>query len=320
MNNEVFAKISNKIMSVHNGEFNEKGVKVFNTKNSYLDIVKDDKIIKVVYEFIIGTNLKGLYTNSLDNLIINCGYAVNKKSQKSFKDLLILMNNNNIVNILNEDFKPKDVLIIDTDNLYNDTLEGFTIIEQKELDIINSLGNNSKEINTLLKGYFFIKSMCYKREDNTYEGLQLDLSKAQYIVMDYKYINKFTGITDISKCIKTLKDGNLINYANFKEAPINNPTAKIDGKNVYVVRALECNWDKDLMNEELKVGLNQYKNKRIKESYIISTEFKNNDKVANGHLGKEKQMKKKYNEDVTIEEKPKMLITNMDNLLKELFN
>lgn len=292
MNKEVYAKIPNKIMSVNTQIKNEKGNNIHTNEGSYLYTIKDDKIVKVVYELVVGTNFRGLYTNSLDNLINDCGYAVNKKSQKSFKKLLLSMHKNKIINILNEDFKPKDVLMIDTDNLYNDTLEGYTVIEQKEIDIINSIAEDNRENNTLLKGYFFIKSMCHKREDNTEKGLHFE-TKAQAVVMDEKYITTFTNITDVTKCIKILKEHELINYRNFKEAPSSNPRAKIDGKNVYVVRALEYNWDINLMNEELEVKFNQYKNERSNEGYIISDKFKNNDKSKNGKNGKKTQMKNK---------------------------
>ena len=292
MNKEVFAKIPNKVMSVNTQIKNERGNNIHTNKGSYLDTIKDDKIIKVVYELVVGTNFRGLYTNSLDNLIVDCGYAVNKKSQKAFKTLLLSMHENKIINILNEDFKPKDVLMIDTDNLYNDTLEGYTVIEQKEIDIINSISKDNRENNTLLKGYFFIKSMCHKREDNTEKGLHFE-TKAQAVVMDEKYITTFTSISDVSKCIKILKEHELINYRNFKEAPSSNPKGKIDGKNIYVVRALEDKWDIDLMNKELEVKFNQYKNERSNEGYIISDKFKNNDKSKNGKEGKKTQMKNK---------------------------
>ena len=292
MNKEAFAKIPNKIMSVNTQIKNERGNNIYTNEGSYLDILKDNRIIKVVYELMVGTNFKGLYTNSLDNLISDCGYKADKDSRKSFKELLLSMHKNNIINILNEEFKPKDVLLIDTDNLYNDTLDGYTGIEQKEIDIINSIAKDNRENNTLLKGYFFIKSMCHKRDDKTEKGLRFE-AKAQAIVMDEKYITTFTGITDVTKCIKILKQHELINYINFKEAPVNNPKAKIDGKNIYVVRALEDKWDIDLMNKELEFKFNQYRDERIKEGYIISNEFNNNNKSKNGKEGKKVQMMNK---------------------------
>ena len=292
MNKEAFAKIPNKIMSVNTQIKNERGNNIYTNEGSYLDILKDNRIIKVVYELMVGTNFKGLYTNSLDNLISDCGYKADKDSRKLFKELLLSMHKNNIINILNEEFKPKDVLLIDTDNLYNDTLDGYTGIEQKEIDIINSIAKDNRENNTLLKGYFFIKSMCHKRDDKTEKGLRFE-AKAQAIVMDEKYITTFTGITDVTKCIKILKQHELINYINFKEAPVNNPKAKIDGKNIYVVRALEDKWDIDLMNKELEFKFNQYRDERIKEGYIISNEFNNNNKSKNGKEGKKVQMMNK---------------------------
>ena len=107
------------------------------------------------------------------------------------------------------------------------------------------------------------------------------------------YISKFTGIGNVYNCITMLKEYNLINYDNFLEAPINNKTAKRDSKNTYVVRALEKDWDTNLMNEELKYSIKQYKKIREGEGYVVSNKYIDNDKAENGRKGRLKQLENK---------------------------
>ena len=99
-----------------------------------------------------------------------------------------------------------------------------------ELDIINNITKDSRQRNTLLKCYLFIKLMCHKREDHTSKGLTYE-TKPQTITMDYKYICKFTGVTDVTKAIKTLQDNKLIIYSNFLINEIGHPENKKDAKN-----------------------------------------------------------------------------------------
>ncbi|EES49609.1 hypothetical protein NE172_04850 [Clostridium botulinum] len=304
MNKNVYAKIPNIIMGVNTHIENENGNNIYTNEGSILDIVKDDKVIKVVYELIVGTNFRGLCVISLEDLIINCGYPVNKDNKISFTKLLIAMSENEFISLDKIDFKPKDILHIETDKLTEGCIEGYTVLEEKELDIINKKFSDNRERNTNLKGYLFIKQMVHKRKDNTNSGLTYEL-ETQSKVMDYKYIAKFTGIKDITKCIKSLKELEMINYDNFIEYPIGEPQKKMDSKNIYVVRALEDNWDVELMNEELKIALKQYKNERKNKGFVVATEYKNNNKKINGLKG-QIQKQKNENKDTTIlEEKLK---------------
>ena len=296
MNKEVFAKIPNAMFSIKTVEEHSENVK-YENKGSILKLVKDDKVIKVIYELIVGTNFRNICNTSINDLISLCGYKVNDKNIKSFKELLYKMDSKNIIHINNEFYRGNDLISIDTENLLNMSEDGYTILEQKELDIINNITKDSRQRNTLLKCYLFIKLMCHKREDNTSKGLTYE-TKPQTITMDYKYICKFTGVTDVTKAIKTLQDNKLIIYSNFLINKIGCPENKQDAKNTYAVYSLEENWDEELTKEELKVGINQYKNKLIEQGFIISLKYLNNDKSANGYLGKQKQIenrKKKGN-------------------------
>ena len=287
MNKEVFAKIPNAMFSIKTVEEHSENVK-YENKGSIMQLVKDDKVIKVMYELIVGTNFRNICNTSINDLISLCGYKVNDKNIKSFKELLYKMDSKNIIHINNEFYRGNDLISIDTENLLNMSDDGYTVLEQTELDIINNITKDSRQRNTLLKCYLFIKLMCHKREDNTSKGLTYE-TKPQTITMDYKYICKFTGVTDVTKAIKTLQDNKLIIYSNFLINEIGHPENKQDAKNTYAVYSLEENWDEELTKEELKVGMNQYKDRLIEKRLSISVKYLNNDKSANGYQGKQKQ-------------------------------
>ena len=296
MNKEVFAKIPNKLFSIKTIDENTENIN-YDNKGSILKLVKDDKVIKLIYELIVGTNFRNICNTSINDLIKLCGYKVNDKNIKSFKELLYKMDSKNIIHINNEFYRGNDLISIDTENLFNMSEDGYTILEQKELDIIDNITKDSRQRNTLLKCYLFIKLMCHKREDNTSKGLAYT-TEPQTITMDYKYICKFTGVTDITKAIKTLQDNKLIIYSNFLIHKTGQAENKQDAKNTYAVYALEENWDEELTKEELKVGINQYKEKLKEQGFIISLKYLNNDKSANGYLGKQKQIENRNKKEI----------------------
>ena len=313
MNKNVFAKIPNNIMGVNTHIENKNGNNTYTNEGSILDIIKDDKVIKVIYELIVGTNYRGLCVTSLNDIITNCGYPINKVNHSAFKELLIKLNDSEIINIKEDKFTPKDILHIDTDKLKRES--DYTVIEQNEIDYINEKFSDNRERNTNLKGYLFIKQMVHKRKDGSEQELHFDVD-TQSRAMDYKYIAKFTGIKDITKCIKSLKEIEMINYDNFIEYPAGEPQKKMDSKNIYVVRALEENYDIGLMNEELKLALNQYKKKRQEEGFVVAKDYKNNNKSANGTKGKIISEKNKGKDTTKLENKLNEMQENINKKTK----
>lgn len=274
MNNKVFCKISRNVFSVKSGD-------AFISEGSILNMT-DGRIIRIIYELMVGSDYRGLYKNSLNGLIRDCDCPVNNRNKEEYKNLINKLNDIGSIEI--KEFSNNRV-VIDTDELYNNAVRyGYVILEQKEIDKINSISSNNKMRNNLLKCYLFIKLMCNKREDNSENGLCYNL-ETQSITMDYDYISIFSGVSNVYNCITKLKENNLINYENFLEAPNNNKMAKRDSKNTYVVRALEKDWNIELMNLELKYAINQYKDRRRKDGYIIYNKYLNNDKSENGRKG-----------------------------------
>ena len=107
MNKEVFAKIPNKLFSIKTIDENTENIN-YDNKGSILKLVKDDKVIKVIYELIVGTNFRNICNTSINDLISLCGYKVNDKNIKSFKELLYKMDSKNIIHINNEFYRGND--------------------------------------------------------------------------------------------------------------------------------------------------------------------------------------------------------------------
>ena len=108
-NEQLFAKIPNNIISIKNEEgFTEEG--------SLLKIIKDDKIIRVLYELYIGSDFRNICVTSIGRLITLCGYKSDKDTVKSFKSLLNALNDNEVIKIENEIGKINEAIIINVEN------------------------------------------------------------------------------------------------------------------------------------------------------------------------------------------------------------
>ena len=261
---KIFAKIPNSIFSRQIKD--SEGNIAYTNENSYFDLIQDDKIIKVIYNIIIGTNFLGVCNTSINELILLCDYKQTDKNIKSFKELIAKMHEKNIIKIKNKFDKANDLIKIDTSIIFNDCNNGYTVLEPKELSIIDNISSNSRERNTLLKCYLFIKMMVYKRNDNTLKGLYYNC-ESQTVSMDYNYICKFTKIADITKCINKLQEAKLIMFDNFLVYKSNNIEYKRDSKDIYGAYQLEAAWNEDLVKEDLRIGLNQLKNVYKQKGY-----------------------------------------------------
>lgn len=313
---EAYAIIPNRILSVRDEENN------FTSTGSYFDLTKDDKIIRVIYELLIGRNLRNVCKTTLEDLIISCGYKSNKESQAIFKLLLRSMNNNKIIELSNDNMKPKELVYIDVQNIVDKSKSEFTILTSKELDMIDCCSKDNREKMTLLKTYFFIKIMCHKREDKTMKGLMsLDFGEsAQYCAISYDYITKFTKVTDVNKAIAKLAENGLIDYNNYLIYKTKKDKKK-DSTNIYVVAELE-GFDEELIAEELKVGMKQYKYALKEKGFTICREnsYKNNDKKLNGKKGKIVSMRNAGKDTTKLEKEIKIAENKVEEETKTVIH
>ena len=294
-NERLFTKIPNNIISIKNEEgFTEEG--------SLLKIIKDDKIIRVLYELYMGSDFRNICVTSIGRLITLCGYKSDKDTVKSFKSLLNALNDNEVIKIENEIGKINEAIIINVEKL-REIEEQYTIITEEEMNSITSIGKNNREINTLLKEYFFIKMMSHKREDGTLIELHYDSDdfEPQTAMCGNDYITKFTGISNVKKVNDKLIEGGLLLVGNIgKKYSKPNKSDINESCNIYAIVSLSEN-----PQEELKAGMRKYKKSLNKKGFSITTkDYKNNNRAINGLKGS--LVKKENKGTITKEEQKKL--------------
>ena len=294
-NERLFAKIPNNIISIKKEEdFTEEG--------SLLKIIKDDKIIRVLYELYIGSDFRNICVTSIGRLITLCGYKSDKDTVKSFKSLLNALNDNEVIKIENEIGKINEAIIINVEKL-REIEEQYTIITEEEMNTITSIGKNNREINTLLKEYFFIKMISHKREDEKLIELHYDSDdfEPQTAMCGNDYITKFTGISNVKKVNDKLIEGGLLLVGNIgKKYSKPNKSDINESCNIYAVVSISEN-----PQEELKAGMRKYKKSLNKKGFSITTKnYKNNNRTINGLKGS--LVKKENKGTITKEEQKKL--------------
>lgn len=293
-----YSKIMNKLFYT-----NEEG------KESILKIVNDNKVVLVMHYLYLLTNRCGEVTVSLDFLIEECGYKVDKDSRKSFKYILISLKELGYIKF-NEINKSNDVIKIDTNKLNVDS--EFFIVEDEELELIKSIAEDKKEYLNLLKVYYYLKARIHKKKKDSVSD-----SESQSTFNPYEDIANRTLISErnIKKYIDKLQNINLIKYDNLGyKYKVNNKEFKTECANVYVLTKVSI--DEETLNYDLKEGLKAQSLYYEEKGYIITKNgYKNNDKKINGKYGS--LIKKEKNNTLTEQEEKEL---NKIRLVKELEN
>ena len=169
---------------------------------------------------------------------------------------------------------------INTENL--NVNDEFFVVEEDELKIISDASDDIREVNNIIKVYFYLKARCYKRgTELCYAGGQ-----AETTYCSYENISKHTLISEgnIKKYIDILKEINLIDYDNLgKKYKEDNPKLLTDCANIYALIKIS---GKEFIKDELREGMKQqkydYEDKGFK---ITKKDYKNNNRKINGRKG-----------------------------------
>ena len=280
-----FGKVTNKVFY---GLEDEKG-------KGLISEFKDGYIITILYKLYAMTTREGQVVTSLDLLLKECGYAINKDNRNNFKYILNKLKENNIIDFDGID-KSNTAFIISTEKMVDDN--GFFIVETKELDLINKKAKDKREYNNLIKVYYYLKARCYKRGEGESE-LVIVGGRSQTTYVTYSNISYFANVTEakIKEYIEILKELDLIVYKNLgKKYKPENPKYLTECANIYAFPIISNDVD-----NELKEGLKQQKYDYEKEGYIITNKpYKNNNRQVNGRKGY--LVKKKNKGTITEEE------------------
>lgn len=280
-----FSKISNKLFY----ELND------NKEESILKVTKDSKTLLIMHNLYLMTDRKGRAITSIDFLIEELGYKVTKKIQPQIKEILKKLKELGFIDYKDEIKSYSKIMKINTENLNVD--DEFFVVEEDELKIIYDASDDIREINNILKVYFYLKARCYKRRTEIwYTG-----GRAETTYCSYENISKHTliGEGNIKKYIDILKEINLIDYDNLgKKYKEDNPKLLTDCANLYALIKVS---GKEFIKDELKEGLKQQRHDYEERGFkITKKDYKNNNRKINGRKGY--LIKKQNNNTITKEE------------------
>lgn len=257
-------------------------------EKSLFQLINNSKLVLVMCYLYINTNRKDVIKFTIEDMILESGYTVSTKKNRSveqFKEILVQLQKLNLINSKYDfnEVKPKELisctLEMDLDNKFIQLFE-----EEKEMILKQDLEklDNSK----LLTYYCYLKARMYKRAT---QELTVDVGgRAEVCYPSFETICKDLGITDktINKYNDVLVKLDLIR--------IDNPGFwyYISDKNKVIKESpnfycLLFNSTEELCKLNLKEGIKYYKTLEINSNKVFtnSREYLHNNRKLNGLLG-----------------------------------
>ncbi|WP_373205914.1 hypothetical protein [Clostridium tertium] len=293
-----YSKITNKLFYTNKED-----------EESILKIINNNKVVLVMHYLYLLTNRCGKATVSLDFLIEECGYKVDKDSRKSFKNIVDKLKELGYI-YFTEISKSNEVIEIDTNKLNVD--KEFFVVEDEELELIRANTEDIREFINVVKVYYYLKARIYKKQDDTI----LDC-RSQSTFNPYLDIANRTLISErnIKKYIDILQEINLIKYDNLGyKYRVDNIQAKTECANVYVL--IKVSKDEETLNYDLKEGLKAQELYYNDKGFIVTKKgYKDNDKKRNGIFGS--LIKKENNNSLTEKEREELCRLRLEKELKK---
>ena len=278
---KVFSKIPNNFL-IPEGE-----------NKSLLKKIGDEKALLILHNLNILVNRRNYVLLTVEGLIKICGYSINDRTKKQFKEILFKFKEEKLIDFKEKNFKTNESIII----TIIDIEDKFFTATDEEIDLIEEYSSSQKEFLNLVKLYFYLKARTYKKPK---EDEYVDGGKAEVCYPSYKLIAEELGIgqNSIVKCIKRLKDLGLIDYKNAGQMYKSDDIKKIkkECSNIYVIKNIsQCNCE-----YELREGLKQYKQAMRNKGYVVeSNKLEVNKKKLGGHIT---QLKRKRTRGTITEE------------------
>lgn len=260
-------------------------------KESYLQQIKNDKVILIVNYLYTNTNRKGKSFFTLEDMIIECGYKPNMNKGRTndiFKNILIKMQDIKMIltDINLEDLKRNDYVCCDLNIFQKNELDednNYIQLYDSERELIFSYDKEKVDNLTLLKLYCYLKARMYRRKDD--KNIQATGGNATVCYPSYAKIEEDINISQasIKKYIDILVDIDLIRYDNAGiHYPKGNPKFKRESANTYCLYDEYDNW-----KIEIKESIKFYKAQKEENGFVFCKDntYKNNNRKLNGELG-----------------------------------
>lgn len=257
-------------------------------EKSLLQQIDNSKLILVMCYLYINTNRKDIVKFTLEDMILESGYTVSTKKNRSveqFKYILVQLQKLKLINSKYDfnEVKPKELISCTVlMNLENKFIQLF----EEEKDIILNQKNEKVDNSKLLVFYCYIKSRIYRREKNL--SIVATGGRAEVCYPSYETISNDLGCTDetIKKYSDILVKLNLIRIDNpgfWYYSADKNKSIK-ESVNFY---ALLFDSSEENAKLNLKEGIKYYKTLDINSNKVFtdSREYLHNNRKLNGMLG-----------------------------------
>ena len=266
---DLYSKITNKVFYVkkENGECIEQESLLQLTNNHNM-------LIPLLHELYIGGDLRNIYRNTIDGLLEDIDYKLDKDNRKSLKELLLKLKKLKLIDFKEEeDIKKTTLLKINISNLKNELVDNYFELSDMELKKINNLDYKKNKKIGILSLFTYLKVRVYKFdciESQTNNIEKESFKKAEATYQSYEWISKFTGlgIKQISEYIKILQELNLITVDNCGYKYKDGQKKKIDCENIFIINTLH---EKTNIKYEMKIAKIQYCNNMRTKGYHISS-------------------------------------------------
>lgn len=222
--------------------------------------IGDNKVLVLIHELYMGSNFRKVYNNTLDGIISNIGYKIEKSNRGAIRKLLKqLMEYGYIHFDCNIDKIKSDKMInIDVSNMVGKcTEDGYVELSDDELELIMNTPVDMRSKMGALKLYTYLKMKVNK---NTNTTLAMG-EHPEALYESYEFIRKNLGIKQeqAAKYVDLLEDIELITTIRGKYK-VGKSGSWVDMPNIFAINKLLGD-DIALIQSNLQFCLSVYKKK-----------------------------------------------------------
>lgn len=226
--------------------------------------IGDNKVLVLIHELYMGSNFRKTYSGTIDGIINNMGYKVEKTNRKSIRDLLKKLMNYHYISFEFEIDKVKsdELILIDVSNMiYECLIDGYVELSDDELELVMNKDVDIRTKMGALKLYTYLKMKVNK---NTNPNLAMG-EHPEALYESYEFIRKNLGIKQEQavKYIDILEDVGLITTIKGKYK-VGKNGSWVDMPNIFAINKLLGD-DAALIQSNLRFCLNVYKKKSEEE-------------------------------------------------------
>lgn len=226
--------------------------------------IGDNKVLLVMHELYMGANLRKIYSGTIDGIIKNIGYKVDRDNKRSVKELLKKLKQHNYISFeLNIDkIKTDKLILIDVSNIIYECLnDGYVELSDDEIEVLMNTNIDMRTKLGALKLYTYLKMKVNK---NTNSNLTMG-EHPEALYESYEFIKKNLGIKyeQAVKYISILEDIGLITTIRGKYK-VGKNGSWMNMPNIFAINKLLGD-DSTLIQHNLQFCLNVYKKKSEKE-------------------------------------------------------